>query len=1114
MKRAVRKWLGRGLLASIVIIVLATTWLLGTTSGTRWLLARTAAWLPQALTLGEVDGNLLAGVHFDHAGWSDDSIELSIQELFVHVELQPLLRRQVRVEELEADLLAIRLPAAPDADDEFRLPEFSLPVYLSVAEISLNTLEISRGNQDPVRYGLSGAGAMRGSRIELDTLSVSADSFDLTVDGEALLAHPHTADLRTVWRLNTENSGELSGRLEMRGDSSRYEIAHELALPFAVSTVGSLTDVAGNIRVDIRNEWPAATWPLAGEMVETRDGSLWLRGNLEDWEVSLTTFARWRDLPETRLALDGAGNRERISITRLDAESGENRAGVSGMVQWAPALSVDLEFDVPFLNPDLLDPWLEVPLPSEPLRGAGLVRWRAGLLELEDAEFAAGSNTLTLSGSFGEELDVDARFFLLAVDELLPSAGGTLQGELLASGTPDALTASGTARGIDLRWREYGAAELVTNFQTPAVGTYAITIDAQNVDAGGVTLDSAAVTLNGSVSDHDANARIRIGESDFRAVLAGALETSVWRGTLASFDMENPAIGNWTSQGSAALSVSRDGAEVSRLCLASVSGTACLEGDYSVGGPANVDIALSGVPPRALPLAIPDSVQVGGMISAEASAEILEGRVNGTGLLQWNDARLETSIDGEDLSVELSQANVTASLTDNRLDGLLQVATADAAATAESRFRMADVFDRTSEIGGEAAVTVGDAGVFAFLLPDVAEIRGQINGQVTVAGNLQLPEVLGRISLSDGGFRARQTGVQISDFNLSLEQRAPGQLQLRGSATSGEGQVSVSGDTMMGSDTGIRTELKIEGSDFEVARLPNLAVTASPDLAVVFDDRLTSVTGELVIPRADIVIRTLPETAVSPSRDAVVNRTGIAAEERRARRTDVDILASLGEQVSFAGFGLSAGIDGGLRIRGGTHAPFVGAGQLTLRDGRYRAYGQDLEIERGELIFNGPLDNPQLDVRATRKAGDVTAGIRLTGTPDNLRSEVFSEPVMSDAETLSYLLTGRPLGGGGESGDTLNKAAFALGLSGAGKVASQVRAGLGLETLQIEGGADNGRIIAGKRIGSRLMVEYGYGIIDKLGTLLLRYQLNDRLILESRTGTVSNFDILYSVKKQ
>ena len=90
----------------------------------------------------------------------------------------------------------------------------------------------------------------------------------------------------------------------------------------------------------------------------------------------------------------------------------------------------------------------------------------------------------------------------------------------------------------------------------------------------------------------------------------------------------------------------------------------------------------------------------------------------------------------------------------------------------------------------------------------------------------------------------------------------------------------------------------------------------------------------------------------------------------------------------------------------------------------------------------------------------------------------------------------------------------ALGLSGAGSIVSQVRSDLGLDTLSVEGGPSSSRIVAGKRFGERLFVEYGYGLIDQLGELLLRYQLNDRLVLESRTGTVSNLDILYSVRKR
>ncbi len=96
----------------------------------------------------------------------------------------------------------------------------------------------------------------------------------------------------------------------------------------------------------------------------------------------------------------------------------------------------------------------------------------------------------------------------------------------------------------------------------------------------------------------------------------------------------------------------------------------------------------------------------------------------------------------------------------------------------------------------------------------------------------------------------------------------------------------------------------------------------------------------------------------------------------------------------------------------------------------------------------------------------------------------------------------------------LNQAAFALGLTSAGSVASRIRNELGLDTLGIQGGSDDRQLVAGKRIGDRLLIEYAYGIIDNLGTLLLRYQLSDRLLIESRSGSARTVDLVYRVKKQ
>ena len=55
---------------------------------------------------------------------------------------------------------------------------------------------------------------------------------------------------------------------------------------------------------------------------------------------------------------------------------------------------------------------------------------------------------------------------------------------------------------------------------------------------------------------------------------------------------------------------------------------------------------------------------------------------------------------------------------------------------------------------------------------------------------------------------------------------------------------------------------------------------------------------------------------------------------------------------------------GELRVRAVPGREMTGYGRLAV-DGRYKAYGQELRVTRGNLVFNnGPVSDPVLDVRA------------------------------------------------------------------------------------------------------------------------------------------------------
>ncbi|NNF62497.1 MAG: hypothetical protein HKN06_14370, partial [Gammaproteobacteria bacterium] len=217
-------------------------------------------------------------------------------------------------------------------------------------------------------------------------------------------------------------------------------------------------------------------------------------------------------------------------------------------------------------------------------------------------------------------------------------------------------------------------------------------------------------------------------------------------------------------------------------------------------------------------------------------------------------------------------------------------------------------------------------------------------------------------------------------------------------------------------------------------------------------------------------------------------------------------------EVSFSGFGLRTGLDGELALRLIPGRPPQGRGLITLESGRFQAYGQNLVIDNGTLLFTGDLEDPALNVEATRDFDTVRVGIRLSGTGRAPVSNIFSEPAMAEADALSYLVIGRPLAEAtAAEGRSIQNSALLLGAARATAITDQIGRSVGLDELRLDTrNVDTGAIMAGKRIGPDLYIRYSYGLFSRLGALLLRYRLNNRISLEARSGEDQSLDLIYT----
>ncbi len=818
--------------------------------------------------------------------------------------------------------------------------------------------------------------------------------------------------------------------------------------------------------------------------------------------MRLSGTARWTPQPLFDLAYDATGLDPALADARLRgalASQGTLRLAIDN---GSPDLLVSIER-------------LEGPLNGYPFDGRAIVRNAMGATTIRDATLYLGDNTISGEARLGDTFRIDAAVNLVDLGQIAADSGGSITGRVTVGGSLEAPEANVDLQGADVVWREYAVARFDADafIRGAQSGNAEVTIEGATIAS--TRIDAAQVTLSGRPASHDLRSSLRLYGSSLEIDASGRYSAPAWSLDLERVSLANEPMGEWSSADASQFELGTDQARLQRTCLAPASGSgqACVTANYAAGT-TSVDITVDALPLSAIPVTLPPGITLEGFVNAGLRALQTDEQRTAQANVALQGARIAAFYDGESVAIDLAEATGEARLVEDRLETSARIELADGAGSASARLAVRDRGDGGYPVEGRGDVLINDASIFAVFLPSISKPRGRLEGGLTVTGDAGAPEFVGEIRIRDGAFGMRQTGIEVSDVEVRVAQSQPGTVQLEGSARSGDGVLNIEGITRVARESGVRSEIRLRGENFELARLPDWQISASPSITAIFDNYITTIVGQLTIPSANVTVRDIPESAQRSSPDAVVHRQD-GDEPARRRRIDLHLRTSLGDDVQFTGFGLTTGLEGAIQLRGGTHAPYTGQGSLNLVSGRYKAYGQELEIERGSLVFSGPLDEPLLDIRAIRRTPDVIAGIQLSGTPSRLQSSVFSEPAVGDAEALSYLLTGRPLSTSMSSReeDTLNQAAFALGLSGAGLITSQIRSQLGLETLTIEGTREGSRLVAGKRLGDRLLVEYGYGLVDKLGTLLLRYQLNDRFMLESRSGTVSNLDLLYRARK-
>lgn len=411
-------------------------------------------------------------------------------------------------------------------------------------------------------------------------------------------------------------------------------------------------------------------------------------------------------------------------------------------------------------------------------------------------------------------------------------------------------------------------------------------------------------------------------------------------------------------------------------------------------------------------------------------------------------------------------------------------------------------------LSGQIKSSIIDFSAFAPFLPPLDNIKGQLQTNLALSGRLDQPVVSGNVGLTKGAVDLVDLGLELRD--IQLQGLALGNstqpIQLSGSARSGQGTLNLKGVV----DLQGAANLDLSGADFEVAKLPEAQINVTPDLHLAFAQQQGKVTGTLKIPKAHLQVKEFPENAITVSPDEVIlGEEAAKAKQQTAVNVDADVEVELGKDIRFSGQGLKTNLSGKLKI---SKRPEKLAmyGSINMDKARYKSYGQDLNVRKGQFVFSGPVDKPWVNLEAIRlsKSAAVTAILSLTGALDAPQTRIYSEPALPESDALAYLVTGKPLNQVSKAeGNLLASAAISLG----GSQVSWIADKLGVDEFEVKEGKtlQDTLMAVGQYLTPDFYIGTKVGLFNKQAVLVLKHKLTNNINLETQAGTSQRAKINY-----
>jgi translocation and assembly module TamB len=969
---------------------------------------------------------------------------------------------------------------------------------------------------------------------------------DFTSEGKVTGSYPDLGPAAATYRLGRHGTDYLIETLNVKTANGSD-----------VTAKGTVGTAKKDLDLDVVAGWRGLSYPLQGKpVVVSRQGDGKVKGTLKAYQLDAYADLAGPGIPPGRWRLSGRGDQDKMTLRSVQGDVLRGRLTAEGLVAWKPQVTWKVKVNGRDIDPSAFSPQypgrltfaattdgalrngkpygqvnvtdLAGNLRGNPVAGAVHLDLAGDRYGLPRLDLRSGSARLTAAGSFTKTAgNLDFRLEAPNLAEALPQSGGsfTVLGNL--SGPFKAPHVRAQGNGQSLVWKTYNAATLALNADVDLAnqGPIVLDLNATKVGVSGRSFDTVVMTGRGTQGSHTVALAVRAPDGSLDLGLAGGLQgTTQWSGQIQRLDFKNQQTGSWALAAPAGLTAGTTAATLRNFCWTSGNARLCADGQWSKTGPWNASGTIADLPFTLFkPFLPPDLAITGAVNGTFRSQGTANGFVTANVDLKPGPGEVRYPLEsGKTATVRFDQGTVT--LTAGQ-DGLAAHAALNFPDTGKidgtlrlPQYNALGAPLQQQTVGGHIVASFTNLGLVEAFVPDLKNPKGTLDADLNLGGTVAAPKAVGAVNLRGAQVDVPQYNLQVRQIELAAKSDGSGPLQVNGSATSGGGNVTIGGTYPLGPQP---ASLTVEGRRFLVSNTKEIRVIVTPHLKIAMQNQRIDVTGDVDVPEAKFTQQKKKRAAIPVSKDIVIvppSAQQTAEVTKKPLELHAQVRVVLGEKVMVEASGFTGSPYGSLLISEQPNKPVTAVGELQIADGVYQAYGQDLTLDHGRLIFaGGPVDNPGLDLQAYRTATDGTiAGINVKGTLKSPQTTLYSTPPMGQSDALAYLLLGHPLGQSTpQEGSLVANAAASLGLKGGNLIAKKIASRFGLEEARIEstGGLQEASLVVGKYLTPRLYVTYGIGLFQPVSTFRIRYILGRIWTLQAEQGTGTAADILYDVEK-